>query len=246
MTTTQTLYLFISKFTLFVKLLCPSIGVFLIAACVAPGRSVLRPATSGGAIVKLMFAIVPVAILSACAATLPAPDPQDGTSAGPLSLPSSVVAQNEDSTAITKMPGWGVQAYRKPWQLGWTPHDRDRPIAEAFHFSPDGSFYEVSDEGFQLAIAVTFDAKQEIKNHEIPVDASCVVDFVLDEKPVENIVNTHRIVELDFTKGEHTLMILNNCCREPECWMALVVGKCLWGTDKNIDFVKSGGFPWSK
>lgn len=166
-----------------------------------------------------------------------------------LNLPSSLFAQNEDSTAITKMPGWGVQAYGTQRQLGWgwMPQDRPiAPIAEAFHFSPDGSFYEVSDEGFQLAIAVTFDAKQEIKNHEIPVDASCIVDFVLDEKPVANIVNTHRIVGLDFTKGEHTLMIFNSCCSEPGCWMALVVGKCLWGTDKNIDFVKSGGFPWSK
>ncbi len=162
-----------------------------------------------------------------------------------LSLPSSLFAQNEDSTAITKMPGWGVQAYGTQEQSGWMPQ-QNRQVAEAFHFSPDGSFYEVSDEGFQLAIAVTFDAKQEIKNHEIPVDASCRVQFVLDEKPVANIVNTHRIVGLDFTKGEHTLMILNSCCSGSGCWMALVVGKCLWGTDKNIDFVKSGGFPWSK
>jgi hypothetical protein len=164
-----------------------------------------------------------------------------------LSLPSSLFAQNEDSTAITKMPGWGVQAYGAQRQLGWMPQSQQsRQVAEAFHFSPDGSFYEVSDEGFQLAIAVTFDAKQEIKDHKIPIDASCAVDFVLDEKIVAHIVNNHRIVTLDFTKGEHTLMIYNSCCSGPECWMALVVGKCLWGTDKNIDFVKSGGFPWSK
>jgi hypothetical protein len=164
-----------------------------------------------------------------------------------LSLPSSLFAQNENSTAITKMPGWAVQAYGIQNRSGWPPQSpQSRQVAEAFHFSPDGSFYEVSDEGFQLAIAVTFDAKQEIKDHKIPIDASCVVDIVLDNDNVANIVNSHRIVTLDFTKGEHTLMIFNSCCSGPQCWMALVVGKCLWGTDKNIDFVKSGGFPWSK
>jgi hypothetical protein len=151
-------------------------------------------------------------------------------------------AKNDSSSPLTKMPGWGVIAFGTQLN-GWRPFDL---VAEAYHFSPDGSFYEVSDEGFQLAIAVKFNAKEPIKGHKIPIDASCNVTVFVDGIKVENLTNTHKILSLDFTKGEHTLMIENSCCSQPACWMALVIGKCLWGTDKNIDFVKTGGFSWSK
>lgn len=144
-----------------------------------------------------------------------------------------VFAQNESSAAMKAMPGWGVQAYASgtPWE---------ELVALAFHFSPDGSFYEVSDEGFQLRIVVTFRAKEDIENHQIPVDASCGVSFILDGVWVQNIGNEHTVVELDFSKGLHTLELKNNCGGEPGNWMAMVVGKCLWGTNKQIDFVQAG------
>jgi len=43
------------------------------------------------------------------------------------------LAQDESSTAMGMVPGGGVQAYGSgtPW---------DQLVAEAFHFSPDGSF----------------------------------------------------------------------------------------------------------
>jgi hypothetical protein len=146
--------------------------------------------------------------------------------------------QNENSTAITNMPGWSVQTYGG----GWVPWEE--LVAEAFHFSPDGSFYEAPDESFRLAIAVTFLAKKDIQGHKIPIDASCGVNIILDGFSVAGLSNDHQFIELDFTKGQHTLTIINSCCNEPNCWMAMVVGKCLSGTDKNIDFVKAGGFPW--
>ncbi len=147
-------------------------------------------------------------------------------------LPS--FAQDESSTAMAMLPGWGVQAYASntPWQQ----------LAMAFHFSPDGSFYEVSDEGFQLRIVATFNAKRAIEKHRIRVDAACGVSIFLDHQFVRDLVNEHTVVELDFTPGMHTLEMRNNCGGENFNWMALVVGRCLWGTDKNIDFVMAG-FP---
>lgn len=141
-------------------------------------------------------------------------------------------AQDESGKAM-KLPGWGVQTY-----LSGTPWDQ--LVAEAFHFSPDGSFYEVSDEEFQLKIAVTFKVKKAIEKHQIPIDASCGVSIFLDGTPVRNLVNEHTVVELDFSAGMHTLEMINNCGGESSNWMAIVVGKCLWGTSKHIDFVKAG------
>lgn len=143
------------------------------------------------------------------------------------------LAQDESSTAMTMVPGWGVQTYASgtPWH---------QLVAEAFHFSPDGSFYEVSDEGFQLKIAVTFHVKKAIEKHKIPIDASCGVSIVLDGVWIRNLGNEHTVVELDLSKGKHTLEMFNNCGGDPGNWMAIVVGKCLWGTNKYIDFVKAG------
>jgi hypothetical protein len=150
-----------------------------------------------------------------------------------LTLGLPVFAQNENGTALTMIPGWGVQAYASgtPWK---------ELVAEAFHFSPDGSFYEVSDEGFRLKIAVTFLAKKAIEKHKIPIDASCGVGIVLDGTWIGGLGNEHTVIELDFTEGMHTLELRNNCGSDPGNWMALVVGKCLWGTDRRIDFLKAG------
>ena len=141
--------------------------------------------------------------------------------------------QNENSVAMKMLPGWGVQTYVNgtPW--------RDL-VAEAFHFSPDGSFYEVSDEEFALKIAVTFNVKQPVEKHKIPIDASCWVGIRVDGDHVRDLVNEHTVVEIDFSTGKHTLEMINGCGGESSNWMAIVVGKCLWGTDKNIDFVSTG------
>jgi len=143
------------------------------------------------------------------------------------------LAQDESSEAMRMLPGWGVKAY-----VNGT--DWNELVAWAFHFSPDGSFYEVSDEEFQLGIAVTFNAKRAIEKHRIPIDAACGVSVILDGKQVRQLVNEHTVVELDFSPGMHTLIMLNGCGGESSNWMAIVVGKCLWGTDKNIDFVRAG------
>ena len=84
-------------------------------------------------------------------------------------------------------------------------------IAEAFHFSPDGSFYNVQDEGTILRIAVTFKAKTAITKHKIPIDAMGVVQVFLDGVPLDPWVNDqHRVVEYDFSPGTHTLVMINN------------------------------------
>lgn len=98
----------------------------------------------------------------------------------------------------------------------------------------------MSDEGFQLKLAATFHVKQAVQKHKIPIDASCSVDIVLDGTLVSYLSNEHTVVELDLSQGDHTLEMFNNCGFDPGNWMAIVVGKCLWGTNKYIDFVKAG------
>ncbi len=126
-----------------------------------------------------------------------------------------------------------------PWQQ----------LAMAFHFSPDGSFYHVSDEGTILKIAVTVDVKDAVTKHKIPIDGGGYVQIVVDGIPQTFVVdgyeapffvNEHRIVELDFSPGRHTLELVNYSGPYSEQWTLMVVGKCLWGTDKNITFVKAG------
>jgi hypothetical protein len=114
-------------------------------------------------------------------------------------------------------------------------------IAEAFHFSPDGSFYNVQDEGTILRIAVTFRARKAITKHKIPIDAVAVVQVILDGVPIDPwVAMEHRVVELDFSPGTHTLVMINNSYTRNEDIALMVVGRCLWGTDRNIEFVKAG------
>lgn len=129
-------------------------------------------------------------------------------------------------------PGWGVQI-----TPGFEPFVNS--VATAFHFSPDGSFYEGTDEEFKLKIATTFNVLTPVSGHKIPIDAGCGVNVFLDEVQIEDLVNEHTIVTLpDLATGKHHLVIVNGCGGEPSNWMALVVGKCLWGTDpRNIKFV---------
>ncbi len=155
-------------------------------------------------------------------------------------------AQLQKTPLMQTFPGWGVQAWVD--ELVGYPKD---VVAEAFHFSPDGSFYEVQDEATIMKIAVTFDAKRAIQKHKIPIDAGGTVQVILDGIPQEFLhqdghvypflSNSHSIIELDFSSGRHTLELINNSCTDrSECWGILVVGKCLWGTEKDITFVQSG------
>jgi hypothetical protein len=146
------------------------------------------------------------------------------------------VAQISKSPMLTTFPGWGVQAWVDTF-VGFP----EGVIAEAFHFSPDGSYYHVQDEGTILRIAVTFDAKVAISKHKIPVDAMGATIVYLDGVRTDPWVNDeHRVVELDFSPGRHTLVLMSNSYIANENVGLLVVGKCLWGTDKNITFVKAG------
>jgi hypothetical protein len=145
-------------------------------------------------------------------------------------------AQISKSPLMTTFPGWGVQA----WADELVGYPRG-VIAEAFHFSPDGSFYFVLDEGTIMKIAVTIDVKQAITKHKIPIDAIGVVQVILDGVPIDPWVNDeHRVVELDLSPGKHTLVMINNSYIDVVNVGLMVVGKCLWGTDKNIAFVKAG------
>jgi hypothetical protein len=121
--------------------------------------------------------------------------------------------------------------------------------AGAFHFSPDGSLYEVSDEGTILRIAVTVEVRRAITKHKIPIDGGGYVQVVLDGIPqifvvggyeVPFFVNEHRFVELDLSPGTHTLELVNYSGFDTENWTLMVVGRCLWGTEKDITFVKAG------
>ena len=146
-------------------------------------------------------------------------------------------AQSKTSPLLpTVFPGWGVQA----WMDTFVGYPQD-VIAEAFHFSPDGSFYTVQDEGTILKIAVTFKARKAITKHKIPIDGMGVVQVFLDGVPIDPWVNDeHRVVEFDFSPGRHTLVMINNSYIDNANVGLMVVGKCLWGTDKDIEFVKAG------
>ena len=146
------------------------------------------------------------------------------------------LAQISKSPLMTTFPGWGVQAWE---QYGWL-QDWSELAAEAFHFSPDGSFYDVLDEDTVLKIAVTFDVKQAITKHKIPIDAGGCVVITLDGTQFPLICGEHKVVEVDLSSGRHTLVMTNSSGNESENWAVMVVGKCLWGTDKNIAFVKAG------
>jgi hypothetical protein len=74
------------------------------------------------------------------------------------------LAQVSKIPPVTTFPGWGVQTWE---DVGWS-HDWSELVAEAFHFSPDGSFYEVLDEDIVLKIAVTFDVKRAITKAQDP------------------------------------------------------------------------------
>jgi hypothetical protein len=147
-------------------------------------------------------------------------------------LAMAVIAGQAEAKII--IPGWGVQIYLngEPW---------GNLVATAFHFSPDGSFYEGLDEGFQLKISTTFSVLSPITRHQIPIDASCGVTVFLDGVIVSQVANTHIFVELpELEVGQHHLEIINACGGESSNWMALVVGKCLWGTNyNNIKFVEA-------
>jgi hypothetical protein len=145
-------------------------------------------------------------------------------------------AQISKSPVLQTFAGWGVQAWHEFGAPPW-----DQLVAEAFHFSPDGSFYELQDEGTIIKIAVTFDVKQAIQKHKIPIDSGGVVHITLDGIELPYLVNQHAVVEVDLSAGRHTLVMTNSSCADRfECWGTLVVGKCLWGTDKDISFVQSG------
>ena len=153
-----------------------------------------------------------------------------------LAWASPGLAQIEKSPLFTMYPGWGVQAWVDEF-VGYP----NGVIAEAFHFSPDGSFYTVLDEGTILRIAVTVNVKKAITKHRIPIDGMGVVQVILDGVPIEPWVNDeHRVVELDFSPGRHTLVLINNSYVENHNVAVMVVGKCLWGTDKDIAFEKAG------
>ena len=153
-----------------------------------------------------------------------------------------VFAQNENSAAIDKMPGWGVQSYTVAGMNTLTPWEE--LVAEAFHFSPDGSFYENSGNGVQVKYVTTFYAKEDIFDHSIPIDTVGITYIQLDDQePIPIQLNGHYEVNLDFTKGTHTLKITNAINPAPYLRMGIVVGKCLWGKDKTIDFVKAGSIP---
>ena len=152
-------------------------------------------------------------------------------------LVCSVWAQQPANERPANLPGWSVQLYYNgtPWS---------DLITQAFHFSPDGSFYESSDEEFQLKISTTIRAVTPISNHRIPIDAGCFVTVSLDGSIVRSLLNEHTFVEVDFPKGVHTLEIVNSCGdgASPN-WMGIVVGACLWGTDNQIKFVKASVRP---
>ena len=153
-----------------------------------------------------------------------------------LLLTSAGSAQAQGRPVPAKFPGWGVQA----WWDDLVGYPKD-VIAEAFHFSPDGSYYHVQDEGTILRIAVTFHARKAIRRHKIPIDGTGVVQVILDGVPIDPWVNEeHRVVELDFSPGRHTLVLINNSYTANENAALMVVGKCIWGTDRRITFVKAG------
>jgi hypothetical protein len=62
----------------------------------------------------------------------------------------------------------------------------------------------------------------------------------LDGNQYPLLCNEHKVVEVDLSPGGHTLVMTNNSYIENYNWAVMVVGKCLWGTDKNIQFVKAG------
>ena len=122
------------------------------------------------------------------------------------------LTQIQKSPLLRTFPGWGVQT----WSDDGTPWTD--LAAEAFHFSPDGSFYEVSDEGTILRIAVTVQVKQAVTKHKIPIDGGGFVQVVVDGIPqifvvggyeVPFFVNEHRVVELDLSPGKHTVEMVN-------------------------------------
>jgi hypothetical protein len=135
----------------------------------------------------------------------------------------------ETLTETLVLPGWGVRGSFGNF-IG---------TSTAFHFSPDGSFYEILDEGFSLRVGVKIKALTSITGAKIPIDAFCGVQVYVDGNQVANFVNQHRDVLVNFTPGDHNILIFNNCGSNSTNWMGIAIGKCLWGTNNAIKFVST-------
>jgi hypothetical protein len=132
-----------------------------------------------------------------------------------------------------ELPGWGIQFFHLYQSL-------DDVVSEPVHCSPDGSFYEIADEGFHFRIGVTINVTKQVLNHVIPMDASCDATLYVDGEFIEFFLNSHNLIELDFEPGVHTIEFYSSCPDDsPMHWLGLSIGKCLWGTDKRIKFVRA-------
>ncbi len=130
--------------------------------------------------------------------------------------------------------GWGVRAEHNA-----APATGIIGQNTAFHFSPDGSFHEIVDStGFTLKVGVQIKAIKSIST-SIPIDAFCNVKVLVDDIVVDSISNQHKDVSIKLTAGVHNILIVNDCCNGPSCWMGITVGKCLWGTTDAIKFVQT-------
>ena len=149
-----------------------------------------------------------------------------------LTLPKLAPAQS--------YPGWGAQAWSQEAMpnLPYDPAYWTGFVAEAFQYAPKGSFLEVSEEYVAMKFTATIRARDNIVNHQIPIDSAAFTRVFLDGQMVfETPMNSHSIVTLSFSRGIHVVDVI---VEGGVNWTLVSIGDCLWGTDPRIIFLEAG------
>ena len=126
------------------------------------------------------------------------------------------------------LPNWGAK--------GWDGPDWENFTSEGFMFAPNGSFFECGEEDRYQLYSVVINVVTDAFGHVIPIDIDGGVDLFLDGDHLYYEENTHFDAVLDLPTGRHKIEL---SVREWDDRASIGVGKCLWGTDPNISFVKS-------
>ncbi|MBC8234148.1 hypothetical protein H8E77_31765 [bacterium] len=141
---------------------------------------------------------------------------------------------------VVPLPGWGVRAWDFQDDLANDPNAWSGWQSEAFMFAPDGSFFEHSDEGTVQIYSVTVDVAADVFT-AIPIDIGGGVDVFVDGEHLYSRGNDHFVATFNLSPGTHIIdLIVSNDGHSDGNWTVITVGKCLWGIDKNIAFVKAG------
>jgi len=141
---------------------------------------------------------------------------------------------------VVPLPGWGVRAWDFQDDLANDPNAWSGWQSEAFMFAPDGSFFEHSDEGTVQIYSVTVDVVIDVFT-AIPIDIIGGVNVFVDGTHLYGSGNDHFVATFNLSAGTHIIdLIVHNGGHNDGNCTSITVGKCLWGIDENITFVKAG------